>query len=90
MTEQAIFVEHPLHEINQPPAHDLVNRRDRTGLNHGDERAPLFVVEQGRTSSRFAIDETVRPLGVEPKHPIAKSLQADPSEPSRVARVPPS
>ena len=43
--QQAIFVEHPLHEINQPPAHDLVNRRGRTGLDHGDERAPLFVIE---------------------------------------------
>jgi len=43
--QQSIFVEHPLHEINQPPAHDLVNRRGRTGLDHGDQRAPLFVVE---------------------------------------------
>ena len=42
---QAIFVEHLLREINQPPAHDLVNGRDRTGLDHGDERAPLFVIE---------------------------------------------
>jgi hypothetical protein len=61
-----------------------VNRRDRAGLNHGDERAPLFVVEQGRTSGRFAIDETVRTVGVEAKHPIAESLQANPSQPSRV------
>jgi hypothetical protein len=84
---QPIFVEHPLREINQPPAHDLVNRRDRAGLNHGDECAPLFVVEQRRTPRRFSLDETIRSLGVEPKHPIAKRLQADASEPSR---VPPS
>ena len=82
--QQSIFVEHPPHEINQPPAHDVVDRGDRPCLNHGDERAPLFVVEQGRTSGRFAIDEAVRPLGVEAKHPIAERLQANPSEPSRV------
>ena len=61
-----------------------MDRGNRTGLNHGDERAPLLAVEQRRTSGRLAIDETIRPFGVEPKHPIAKRLQADPSEPSRV------
>ncbi len=83
--QQAIFVEHPLHEINQPPAHDFTNRGGRTGFDHGDEGAPLFVVEQGRTSGRFAIDKTIRPLGVKPEHPIAKRLQTDPAKPSRVS-----
>ena len=81
---QAVFVEHPLRQIDQSPANDLMNRRGRTGFDDGDERAPLCVVEQARTSSRFAIDEPVRPLGVEPKHPIAKGLKTDPSKPGRV------
>ena len=60
---QAIFVEHPLHEINQPPAHDLVNRGDRTGLDHGDERAPLRVVEQGGASRRHRQVGDFSPIG---------------------------
>jgi hypothetical protein len=82
---QAVFVEHPLRQIDQSPANDLMNRRGRTGFDHGDERAPLCVIEQARTSGRFAIDEPVRPLGVEPKHPIAKGLKTDPSKPGRVS-----
>src|SRR6202453_3044617 len=43
---QAVFVEHPLRQIDQSPANDLMNRRGRTGFDHGDERAPLCVIEQ--------------------------------------------
>ena len=43
---QAVFVEHPLRQIDQSPAHDLMNRRGRTGFDHGDERTPLCVIEQ--------------------------------------------
>src|SRR6202453_4592243 len=35
---QAVFVEHPLRQIDQSPANDLMNRRGRTGFDHGDER----------------------------------------------------
>ena len=87
---QAIFVEHPLREIDKPPAHDLMNRGDRTGLDHGDERAPLFVIEFRGTPGRLAVDEPIRPLGVEPKNPIANGLEPDPAKPGRVARAPPS
>src|ERR1700689_2705334 len=41
----AILIEHPLREIDQPPAHDPMDRRGRTGLDHCDERAPLLVIE---------------------------------------------
>ena len=81
---RAIFVEHPLRRIDQPSAHNPANRRDRTGVNHADERAPLFVIEQARRSRRPAIDKPVRPLGVEPKRPSANGLEPDPSEPSRI------
>jgi len=81
----AIVIEDPLREIDQPPAHDLMDRGVRTGFDHGDKRAPLFVIEQARTSGRLAIDEPVRPLGVEPKHPIAKGLKPHPSKPGRIS-----
>jgi hypothetical protein len=61
-----------------------MDRGVRTGFDHSDKRAPLFVIKDARTSGRLAIDESVRPLGVETKHPIAKGLLPDPSQPSRV------
>jgi hypothetical protein len=81
----AIFVEHPLRQIDQPPAHDLIEPGDRTGLDLGDERAPLFVIELGGTPGGFVVRQPTRPLGVEPKHPIAKGLTPDPSQPGRVS-----
>lgn len=80
---QAVFGEHPLRQIDQPPAHDFVDRGDGSSLDHGDQRAPLFVIEQARTSCRLAVDEPVWPLGIEPKHPIAKRLKSHTPKPSR-------
>ena len=34
----AILIEHPLREIDQPPAYDSMDRRDRTGFDHSHER----------------------------------------------------
>jgi hypothetical protein len=82
---QAVFSENPLRKIDEPPAYDLMNRRDRTGLDHGEECAPLFVIEYRGTPGRRAVDEPIRPLGIEPKNPIANGLEPDPAEPSRVS-----
>jgi hypothetical protein len=56
----AILVEHPLREIDQPPAHDPMDRRRRAGLDHGDERAPLFVIELRGMPGRLAVDQAIR------------------------------
>jgi hypothetical protein len=74
----------PLHEINQPSAHDLVDRGDRTGLNHGDERAPLFAVERGGRPVDLPSTRPSGPWALNRSTQIAKHLQADPAEPSRV------
>lgn len=34
---QALFVEHPSRQIDQPPTHDLMNGGDGTGFDHGHE-----------------------------------------------------
>jgi hypothetical protein len=80
----AIFVEDPSRQIDKPPAHDLMDRWVRTGFDHGDKRAPLLAIEQGGTPSRHAIGQPIRPLGVEPKDPIANGLKPNASEPGRV------
>jgi hypothetical protein len=82
---QAIFVEQPLCEIDKPPAHDLMNRGDWTGLDHGHERAPLFVIEFRGTPGRLAVVEPIGSLGIEAKNPIANGLEPDPAKPGRVS-----
>ena len=86
----AIFIEDPLREIDQPPAHDLMNGGDRTGLDHGQDREPLLVIELRGTPGRLAVDEPIRPFGVEAKNPIANGLQSDPPSLAASARAPPS
>jgi hypothetical protein len=73
-----------LREIDQPPAHDSMDRRGRTGLDHGDERPPLLVIELRGMSGRLAVDEAVRPPEIEPQDPIANGLKPYAPEPSRV------
>src|SRR5580692_11820383 len=70
----AILIEHPLREIDQPPAYDPMDRRDRTGLDHCDERAPLLVIEFRGMPGRLAVDEAIRPPEIEPEDPIANGL----------------
>ena len=54
-----------------------MDRRDWTALDNTDERLALSAVELGRPSRRLAIDETVRPPGIEPQRPVADCLQTD-------------
>jgi hypothetical protein len=80
----AILVEHPLRQIDQPPAYNPMDRRDRTGLDHGDERTPLVVVELRGAPGRLAVDEPIWPPEIKPQDPIANGLQPHAPEPSRV------
>jgi hypothetical protein len=41
----------PLDQVDQPPANDAMDRRDRAALDHFDKRAALGIIEQ-RLSSR--------------------------------------
>ena len=80
----AILIEHPLRETDPPPAHDPMDRRGRTSLDHCDERAPLLVIEFRGMPGRLAVDEAIRPPEIEPEDPIANGLQPHAPEPSRV------
>jgi hypothetical protein len=61
-----------------------MNGGDRTCLDHGQDREPLLVIEFRGTPGRLAVDEPIRPLGVEAKNPIANGLQPDPAKPRRL------
>src|SRR5262249_62171044 len=71
----AEFLEDPLRQIDQPPAHHAMHRRDRATLDHAGDGLPLSVVELGRLSYRLAIQETVRTAGVEAQHPVPDDLK---------------
>ena len=86
---EAVFVEHPLREIDQPPAHNPMDRRDRTGLDHGDERTPLVVVELRGMPGRLAVDEAIRSPSLNRR--TQSRMVCSPTPPSRAAsaREPP-
>src|SRR5437660_4436404 len=56
------------------------NRRDRTLLYDPSEKGPVRVVELGRHARRRDVDETVRPLLVEPDHPVPQRLAIHPPD----------
>jgi hypothetical protein len=62
-------------EIDEPPAHDTVNRRDWTLVDHLRERRPMGVFELRRLAWRLLVDETVGAVGVELHDPVTHDLQ---------------
>jgi hypothetical protein len=56
----AKFLEHPLAKIDDPPAHNAMDRRRWTVLDHFHQRRAVPVIELWSLSGRFAVDESVR------------------------------
>ena len=74
----AEFLEDPLYQIDQPPAHHAVHRRDRaTVVDHTGDGLALHGIELGWVTRRLAIQETVRAARVEAQHPVTDDLQSD-------------
>src|SRR6185436_3531277 len=65
----------PLHQIDQPPAHDAVDGGDRPRFDHRGERAAMRGTEPGRLAGRLAVEQAGRSSGVEPDHPVPDDLQ---------------
>src|SRR5258708_25155871 len=84
--DAANLLENPLAKIDDPPAHDPMNRRDRAALDDRGERRPMRVVKPGWLSRRLAVDQALRPLGVELHHPVANDLRAPPADLGRLGR----
>ena len=71
----AEFLVNPLAEVDDPPSYDGMNGRDRTALDDRCQRGSVRIVQPRRLSGRLAIDQAVRPMGVELEHPIANDLK---------------
>ena len=61
-----------------------MDRRDRPLIDDRRQRPALAIVELGRIARRFAVDQTVRPIGIEMQDPITDHLKPDAADPSRI------
>ena len=52
---------YPLRKIDQPPAHDTVDRRDRAALDHPYNRLALQIIEPRGLAWRFAVKQAGSP-----------------------------
>ena len=78
-------VPEPLHEIDQPPANHPVEIGLRPGLDGARQRSALLDVQSGRLAWRLPVDQTLRPFGVEPHHPVANDLKPNAADPRRLS-----
>jgi len=74
----------PLAKIDQPPAHDAMNRRDWAVLDHPGQRRAVLIRQSRLLTRRLAVSQTLRPLGVEPHDPIANDLPRHPADLGRL------
>jgi hypothetical protein len=70
----AKLLEDPLHEIDQPPAHDAMNRRDRPAFDDAPQGIAMRLLELRWPSRDLAVDEPLSAFGVELHHPVAHDL----------------
>src|SRR3984957_13629969 len=78
--DDAKLLENLLAKIDDPPAHDPMNRRDRAALDDRGERGAVCAVQPGSLSRRLAINQAFRSMGVELHHPIANDLKRHPAD----------
>jgi hypothetical protein len=60
--------------IAGPPPHHAVDRRNRPFLHDTGQKGSVRGVELGRHAWRRNVEETVRPLPIEPDHPVPQRL----------------
>ena len=84
----AELLEDPLRQIDQPPAHNTMDRRDRATFDHPRDGLALGIVELWGLARRFAVKQAVRASRIEPDHPIPDDLESDTAELCRLAARP--
>src|SRR3974377_1374403 len=71
----------PHDQVTATPAHPAMDGRDRPFVHDPRQKCPVPLVELRRRTWRGDIDQTIRPLLVEPDHPVAKRLPVHPPDP---------
>jgi hypothetical protein len=72
---KAELLEQPLAKVDDPPAHDAMDRRRWTVLDDARERGAMLVLQKRRLPRRFTIDKAIRAVGVKTKNPVANDLE---------------
>jgi len=75
----------PTGQVDQPPAHNSMDRRDRAAFDDARKSLPLNIVQQGGLARRLAVHETLGASGIEPHDPVPHDLQRHPADPRRIA-----
>jgi len=65
----------PLAKISDPPAHHTVDRWCRAALDDLQQGGAMRCVQERCGARRLTVAQPVRPLGVEPDHPVPHDLQ---------------
>jgi len=80
----AEFLEYPLCKILPAPAHHAVNRRDRPAFDDPCKGLALPLIELAWLARRLAVNETIRPFGIEPQNPVSDNLKTDITNSGRI------
>ena len=78
------FLPDPLAQVDQPPAHNAINRRGRAAFDRRPQRRAVCLVQLRRLAGRLAGDQPVRTMGVELDHPSSNDLQCHPADRRRL------
>ena len=81
--------ENPLAKIDDPPAHDPMNRRDRSVLQDRRQRRAMLVIQPRRLPFSPAIDQPGGAMRVEPEHSVADNLQPHAADLRRLSTLGP-
>ena len=73
-----------MRQVLSAPTHDTVDRQNRPALNDPSERLSMPVIELGRLACRLAVNQTIRPLGIETENPVTDHLEPDSADPRRL------
>jgi len=84
----AKFVMEPPRQINQSPADNSMDRRDRTAFNDLCKRQALNFIQQRRLARCLAVEKTFRTSIIEPHDPVAHDLQRHCADTRRIAAAP--
>ena len=75
------YIVKPLDQIDQPPAHNPTDRRERTAFDHLYKRPSLCINKPGPGPQSLSIKQAPRTAGIEPHHPVPHDLQTYPADP---------
>jgi hypothetical protein len=72
-----IFVEQPLDQIDDPPAHHAMRRRDGALFDDLGKRPLVLGTKHWAATGGFAVEQALGPAGIEAQHPVSDRLQTN-------------